>query len=125
VKLGRRPRLRYGPTGRTLTRLLKDHDVEPTVIELNADTTRRLRDEGVRAVDGDAAYRATLEAVRVLTRTSHLRQLDALRRAGAETVFSGAGEVALALTEAISAGSARRAIKSTANAPECTLNSRS
>jgi CPA2 family monovalent cation:H+ antiporter-2 len=67
VELGRRPRLRYGPTGRTLTRLLKDHDVEPTVIELNADTTRRLRDEGVRAVDGDAAHRATLEAVRVLT----------------------------------------------------------
>jgi len=122
----------YGPTGQTLTRLLKDNDIEPTVIELNADTTRRLREEGVRAVYGDAAHRATLEAagvpdagalilstdvegaaevirtarelnpaVRVLARTSHLRQLDALRHAGAETVFSGEGEVALALTEAI------------------------
>jgi CPA2 family monovalent cation:H+ antiporter-2 len=40
-------------------------------------------------------------AVRVLARTSHLRQLEALRRAGADTVFSGEGEVALALTEAI------------------------
>jgi K+:H+ antiporter len=122
----------YGPTGRTVTRLLKDNDIEPTVIELNADTTRRLRDEGVRAVYGDAAHRATLEAagvpeagalilstdvegaaevirtarelnpeLRVLARTSHLRQLEALRRAGAQTVFSGEGEVALALTEAI------------------------
>jgi CPA2 family monovalent cation:H+ antiporter-2 len=125
----------YGPTGRTLTRLLKDNDVEPTVIELNAETTRHLRDQGVRAVYGDAGHRATLEAagvpdagalilstdvdgaaevirtarelnpaVRVLARTSHLRQLDALRRAGAETVFSGEGEVALALTEAILGG---------------------
>jgi len=122
----------YGPTGQTLTRLLKDNDIEPTVIELNADTTRRLRSEGVRAVYGDAAHRATLEAagvpdagalilstdvagaaevirsarelnptLRVLARTSHLRQLDGLRGAGAETVFSGEGEVALALTEAL------------------------
>jgi CPA2 family monovalent cation:H+ antiporter-2 len=125
----------YGPTGQTLTRLLKDNDIEPTVIELNADTTRRLRTAGVRAVYGDAAHRATLEAagvpeagalilstdvdgaaevirtacelnpaLRVLARTSHLRQLDALRRAGAETVFSGEGEVALALTESLLTG---------------------
>jgi CPA2 family monovalent cation:H+ antiporter-2 len=122
----------YGPTGQTLTRLLKDNDIEPTVIELNADTTRRLRDEGIRAVYGDAAHRATLEAagvpeagalilstdvegaaevirtarelnpaIRMMARTSHLRQIDTLRQAGAETVFSGEGEVALALTEAI------------------------
>ena len=33
--------------------------------------------------------------IHVLARTAHLRDLDALRRAGADNVFSGEGEVAL------------------------------
>ena len=122
----------YGPTGRTLTRLLKDNGVVPTVVELNMDTVRRLREEGVDAVYGDASHRDVLEAagvagsrvliitadvpnlqevirlsrelnvkLRVLARTTHLRDVDALHAAGANEVFSGEGEVALALTEAI------------------------
>jgi CPA2 family monovalent cation:H+ antiporter-2 len=39
--------------------------------------------------------------IRVLARTAHLREARALRAAGAQDVFSGEGEVALALTEAI------------------------
>ena len=39
--------------------------------------------------------------LRVLTRTAHLRDVDDLHAAGAHEVFSGEGEVALALTEAI------------------------
>lgn len=39
--------------------------------------------------------------VRVLARSAYVRELGDLRTAGAEAVFSGEGEVALALTEAI------------------------
>jgi CPA2 family monovalent cation:H+ antiporter-2 len=52
----------YGPTGRTVVRLLRDNAVVPVVIELNMDTVRRLRDEGIDAVYGDATKRDTLEA---------------------------------------------------------------
>ncbi len=96
------------------------------------DTVRRLREEGVDAVYGDASHRDVLDAagvaasrvliitadvpnirevirlsrelnpkLRVLARTAYLRDVDALHQAGANEVFSGEGEVALALTEAI------------------------
>lgn len=39
--------------------------------------------------------------IHVLARTTHLRQLKAYRAAGAKTVFSGEGEMALALAEAM------------------------
>jgi CPA2 family monovalent cation:H+ antiporter-2 len=122
----------YGPTGRTLTRLLRDNGVTPAVIELNMETVRHLREEGLPAVYGDASQHDVLDAagiadsrvliitadlpnirevirlaralsprVRVLTRTGHLRDVEGLRAAGADEVFSGEGEVALALTEAI------------------------
>jgi K+:H+ antiporter len=41
------------------------------------------------------------DRVYVLARTSHLRGVDALARAGAQGVYSGEGEVALALSEAV------------------------
>jgi CPA2 family monovalent cation:H+ antiporter-2 len=122
----------YGPTGRTLTRLLRENGIEPTVIELNMETIRQLREEGIEAIYGDASHRETLERagveqaghliltadlpnggevirlarelgrdIRVLARTAYLREVTPLRNAGAEAVFSGEGEVALALTQAI------------------------
>jgi CPA2 family monovalent cation:H+ antiporter-2 len=122
----------FGPTGRTLTRLLQTNGLAPTVIELNMDTVRRLRADGVPAVYGDASHRDVLDAagvmaarelmitadvpnirevirlarelnpaIRVLARTSHLRDVNALVEAGADEVFSGEGEVALALTEVV------------------------
>jgi CPA2 family monovalent cation:H+ antiporter-2 len=123
----------YGPSGRTLTRLLTDNGIAPTVVELNMDTVRQLRDEGASVVYGDATQEATLEAadvanagslilsagdmrgseetiriarqinpsIRVLARTPHLRDGAPLRKAGADEVFSGEGEAALALTEAV------------------------
>ena len=123
----------YGPSGRTLTRLLQDNGVVPTVVELNMDTVRRLREDGVAAVYGDASHQDTLRSagvpsagslilsaanmgrgeevirlardlnpgIRILARTPHLRDGAALRNAGADEVFSGEGEVALALTEAV------------------------
>jgi monovalent cation:H+ antiporter-2, CPA2 family len=122
----------YGPTGRTLTRLLVENGIEPAIIELNIDTARELRAGGRTSVYGDASQRATLESagvqsagsllltadvpnspevirqakelnprILVLARTTHLRDAAALRQAGAQTVFSGEGEVALALTESV------------------------
>jgi monovalent cation:H+ antiporter-2, CPA2 family len=123
----------HGPTGRTLVRLLRDNDVTPTVIELNVDAVRALRDEGVDAVYGDATRPETLEAagvdrarililrsagmanspdviraaralnpkIRVLARATYLRDLASLKAAGADQVYSGEGEVALAFIEDI------------------------
>jgi CPA2 family monovalent cation:H+ antiporter-2 len=45
----------YGPVGQTVTQLLLDNSIEPTVIELNLDTVRRLKAFDVRAIYGDAA----------------------------------------------------------------------
>ena len=121
----------YGPTGRTVARMLKENGIEPTVIEFNIETVRELREHGADAVYGDATRPETLvEAgigtadnliltsagmanseeviraardanprVRVLARASYLRDLPSLKRAGADTVFTGEGEVALAFVE--------------------------
>ena len=122
----------YGPTGRTVTRLLRENRIAPTVIELNMDSVRALHQEGISAVYGDARdpntlivagarYAATLivsgsdagasETIRaaremnpslhVFARGVYLRDVPKLRAAGAEQVFSGEGEVALAMTEAV------------------------
>ena len=121
----------YGPTGKTVARLLKESGIEPTVIELNIETVRAIRSEGLDAVYGDATrpetlieagiasangliltsagmanssevIRAAREAnphIRVMARVSYLRDLPELRQAGADTVYSGEGEVALAFVE--------------------------
>jgi CPA2 family monovalent cation:H+ antiporter-2 len=122
----------YGPTGRTVSRLLRENGVSPTVVELNIDTVRTLRDEGISAVYGDARDPNTLVAagirhaatlivsgadsgapemirvarelnppLHVFARGAYLRDVPKLRGAGAEHVFSGEGEVALAMTEAV------------------------
>jgi monovalent cation:H+ antiporter-2, CPA2 family len=122
----------YGPTGRTVTRLLRDAGISPTIIELNMDAVRELRDGGVSAVYGDARQTdtlisagvrhadtlivsgadegagATIRAARelnprvhVFARAAYLRDVPGLTGAGAEQVFSGEGEVALAMTEAV------------------------
>jgi CPA2 family monovalent cation:H+ antiporter-2 len=123
----------FGPTGRTLVRLLRDNRVLPTVIELNMDAIRALRGAGVDAIYGDATRPETLEAagvaragslilgsagmansddvirtartlnpkIRVLARATYLRDLAGLKAAGANQVYSGEGEVALAFIEDI------------------------
>ena len=55
----------YGPIGRTVSRLLRDNDILPTVIEMNIDTVRGLRQEGLEAIHGDASHPAVLVAARV------------------------------------------------------------
>ena len=51
----------YGPTGRTVARMLKENGIEPTVIEINIDTVRELREMGADAVYGDATRPETLD----------------------------------------------------------------
>ena len=58
----------YGPTGRTLTRLLAANGLEPCAIEMNIETVRALRKEGICAVYGDATLTQTLEAAGVANR---------------------------------------------------------
>jgi CPA2 family monovalent cation:H+ antiporter-2 len=121
----------YGPTGRTVVRLLRDNAIAPTVVDLNIDAVRALRDEGVDAIYGDATRSETLEAaglqtagslilgsagmsngaevirmaralnrsVRVLARASYLREVPALKAAGADRVYAGEGEVGIAFVE--------------------------
>jgi CPA2 family monovalent cation:H+ antiporter-2 len=118
----------FGPTGRTVVRLFRDNGITPTVVELNMDAVRVLRQDGIDAIYGDATRIETLEAsgidkaaslilgsagmansteviraarrlnpaIRVLARASYLRDISALKNAGADRVYSGEGEVALA-----------------------------
>jgi CPA2 family monovalent cation:H+ antiporter-2 len=123
----------FGPTGRTVVRLLRANGVVPTVVELNMDAVRALRQDGIDAIYGDATRPETLEAagvsragililgsagmansadvirtarelnpqVRVLARAAYLRDVGSLKDAGADRVYSGEGEVALAFIEDI------------------------
>ena len=50
----------YGPTGRTVTRLLQENGFEATIVDLNVNTVRELREQNIRAVYGDATHRDTL-----------------------------------------------------------------
>ncbi|MEI6255777.1 MAG: cation:proton antiporter [Planctomycetota bacterium] len=61
----------YGPVGQTVTQLLFDNAIDPTVIELNLDTIRRLRTFDVRAVYGDAS-RPEILAEAGIKRSEHL-----------------------------------------------------
>jgi CPA2 family monovalent cation:H+ antiporter-2 len=47
--------------GRTVTELLLDNRIDPTVVELNLETVRRLLAFGVRAVYGDASRPEVLQ----------------------------------------------------------------
>lgn len=123
----------YGPIGQTVARLLQERGIEPTIIEMNIQTIRRLHNESIRAVYGDANQREVLEQagiagaaafilsssgsaestiairaarqinpkIHVITRADFLRQTTSLQKAGADEVFSGEGEVALAMTDSI------------------------
>ncbi len=50
----------YGPVGQTVARLLRENDIQSTIIELNIEAVQRLRADGVRAVYGDAGHPETL-----------------------------------------------------------------
>lgn len=120
----------YGPVGRQVVKLLQEHNLVPTVIDMNLDTVRELRAGGIRAIYGDASQREILltagvdraralvfasnappfdtvknavalnEKIAVMTRTTYLRDAPALCAVGATVIVSEA-EVALAMTESL------------------------
>jgi monovalent cation:H+ antiporter-2, CPA2 family len=121
----------YGPTGKTLARLLDENGIEPVIVEMNLHTVRHLQTEGIATIYGDATLQATLkeagvedavalvltsagmqgtkevirvsrslnDKLRIIVRSDYLRDISGLRQAGADSVFSGEGEVALNMTE--------------------------
>ena len=126
----------YGPVGQTVHKILLEYEAVVTVIELNLDTVRQLRADGVQVVYGDVLRLGTLDeagiasagslilsvevedaaelirqaravnpSLRVLARCAHLRDVPALRRAGATIVAAAEAEVALALAEVLDAES--------------------
>jgi len=52
----------YGPVGRTLARLLRENEIEPTVVELRHEVFEKLKQDGTSVVYGDAAHPETLKA---------------------------------------------------------------
>jgi monovalent cation:H+ antiporter-2, CPA2 family len=57
----------YGHVGQTVSKLLREHQIEPTIIELNHNTVATLRGNGVAAVYGDATQAGVLEAAGIAT----------------------------------------------------------
>jgi CPA2 family monovalent cation:H+ antiporter-2 len=123
----------YGPIGRTLVRLLRENEVEPSIIDLNFEAVQTAKREGIPAVYGDAMQPNILRQaethlagtlilsssnmhgiaevtrlarrlnpkIRVLARVGYVSEMRAVKQAGADMVFSGEGEVALALSAAV------------------------
>jgi monovalent cation:H+ antiporter-2, CPA2 family len=120
----------YGPVGRTVTRVLRENGVVPTIVELNHETVRELQKQGISAVYGDASQRTILEHagigaagtlvfaasgsppaaivqmarelnpdIRILARSTYVRDVSASKLAGADIVVTAEVEVALALAE--------------------------
>jgi CPA2 family monovalent cation:H+ antiporter-2 len=125
----------YGPVGRIVRRLLEERGALITVVDLNLETVRQLRAEGLTAIYGDVLRPGTLDeagiatagslvlsadiedaaeiirqarllspGLRILARCNHLRDAEALQRAGADIVAAGEAEVGVALAEAVTAG---------------------
>ena len=119
----------YGPVGHTLSRLLRENGISPTIVELNHETVQLLARDNIHAIYGDASQpeiltqagirdagsliftalgspesviRAAKEQnpnILIMARTSYVADMPALRRIGTDAVVSAEGEVALAMTE--------------------------
>ena len=123
----------YGPVGRTVVELLRQNDIHSTIIEMNLETVKTLKEQSLASFYGDATHEDTLiaagikesktliltassgdstveiirkskalnPAIRVIARTDYLSNRRELKEAGANIVYSGEGEVALAMAESM------------------------
>jgi monovalent cation:H+ antiporter-2, CPA2 family len=66
----------FGPVGRIVHRLLTDRGTSVTVIDLNLDTVRNMKAEGVTAVYGDVLRSGTLEEAGIATAGSLILSAD-------------------------------------------------
>lgn len=55
----------YGPVGRTVVRLLRENEIDLTIVELNIETVKMLHARGLRAIYGDATRTDTLSGAGV------------------------------------------------------------
>ena len=55
----------FGPVGKTVSRLLRQNGIEPCIIEMNLETVRKLRTDGIAAIYGDAVHHDTLRSAGV------------------------------------------------------------
>lgn len=51
----------FGPIGKTVAKTLQDRQIEPLVIDHNVDTIMTIKENGLRAIYGDALHRSVLE----------------------------------------------------------------
>lgn len=66
----------YGPVGRIVYRLLSDRGAITTVIDLNLDTVRYLKSQGIKALYGDVLRAGTLEQAGIATAGSLILSAD-------------------------------------------------
>ncbi|HOX46598.1 MAG TPA: cation:proton antiporter [Myxococcota bacterium] len=66
----------YGPVGKIVHRLLSDRGAAVTVIDLNLDTVRALKSEGLAALYGDVLRPGTLEEAGIATAGSLILSAD-------------------------------------------------
>jgi CPA2 family monovalent cation:H+ antiporter-2 len=66
----------YGPVGKVVRRLLQDRGADITVIDLNLDSIRRVRADGLRAIYGDVLRPGTLEEAGIETAGSLILSAD-------------------------------------------------
>jgi monovalent cation:H+ antiporter-2, CPA2 family len=81
----------YGPVGQTVSRLLLQSGIEPTVVEMNVETVRSLRERGMNVVYGDASRHETLEQAGLADAVALI--LSVPLPAGAEAVVREAREL--------------------------------
>jgi CPA2 family monovalent cation:H+ antiporter-2 len=55
----------YGPVGQTASRILRDFNIQPVVVDLNLDTIRELASKNELGIYGDATRREILEAASI------------------------------------------------------------
>jgi CPA2 family monovalent cation:H+ antiporter-2 len=72
----------HGPVGRTVARLLVEQGIEPTIIEMNLNTVRKLNESGTRAIFGDATLSSILEQAGVRTAGTLVLSVSGFTNAG-------------------------------------------
>ena len=81
----------HGPVGQTVSRLLRENDIEPTVVELNHDSFAKLKAAGTHVVYGDASHPDTLVGAGL--ETADILILSSSTIQGAEDVIKAAREL--------------------------------
>lgn len=69
----------YGPVGQTVTRLLRENSIQLTIIELNIQTVQSLKEQGIKAIYGDAANIDTLTKAGVNTAAAFVISIPTMK----------------------------------------------